>query len=54
VVGRLAYDDRVRVVAGPACAEGLVWWRVRHEDTGLTGWAAETDASNYSRLMLAR
>lgn len=33
-----------RVIAGPACNEGYVWWQV--EIDGQTGWTAESDGNN--------
>jgi hypothetical protein len=34
--------EYVRVIGGPEQADGLTWWQVE-TDSGLTGWAAESD-----------
>jgi hypothetical protein len=31
---------------GPVIIDGLRWWRVRRDEDGLTGWAAEGDREN--------
>jgi len=39
---RHLYDDmRLTLLEGPVTAEGYVWWRVRVEEDGSEGWAAE-------------
>lgn len=38
----------VRVLEGPVCANGLVFWKVEHESIpGGAGWTAEGDGSDY-------
>lgn len=38
-VARMAADDVFRVLDGPRCADGYVWWQVDY--AGLSGWTAE-------------
>jgi hypothetical protein len=33
------------VIAGPICAEGLVWWQVQYGDH--YGWTAEGEGTSY-------
>jgi hypothetical protein len=47
VVGRIQPGEIVRIEEGPVCSDGWVWWKVRTETGGYTGWAAEGDANEY-------
>ncbi|MHB0965114.1 MAG: SH3 domain-containing protein [Bellilinea sp.] len=47
VVGSIQPGEDALVLDGPACANGWVWWKVRSNETGLEGWTAEGDSSNY-------
>lgn len=40
-VGQIPNGDVVRVVDGPACADGYVWWQLSYD--GTLGWTAEGD-----------
>lgn len=42
--GRIQPGEIVKILAGPACADGYVWWRVRSLG-GLEGWTAAGDAA---------
>jgi len=42
--GRIQPGEIVKILAGPACADGYVWWRVRSLG-GLEGWTAAGDAT---------
>jgi hypothetical protein len=42
-VGQARPGDALSIVAGPACADGAVWWSVKSERAGSTGWMRETD-----------
>lgn len=46
-VGRLPAADIFRVVDGPRCADGYLWWQVGYD--GLTAWTAEgsPDSGDY-------
>lgn len=46
LVGEVGPGEFVVVEAGPECADGYLWWRVRSEK-GLVGWTVEGDASGY-------
>lgn|GEM_PF-4317971 len=46
-LGAIAPGERVEVIKGPSCSGGHVWWKVRSQSSGLTGWTAEGDAYNY-------
>jgi hypothetical protein len=47
IIGSLQNGEEVTVIDGPACADRWVWWVVRSNKTGLTGWTAEGDFDNY-------
>ena len=36
---RIRKNDRVKVLAGPVCADAYIWYQVRNSRTGDTGWA---------------
>lgn len=40
---RIPEGTFVDIVAGPVCADGWVWWKIRTND-GFVGWAAEGDS----------
>lgn len=46
LAGEVGPGEFVVVEAGPECADGYAWWKVRSEK-GLTGWTVEGDASGY-------
>jgi hypothetical protein len=45
-IGRIEPGKTVWIVDGPQCADGYTWWFVRSL-TGLEGWTAEGDATDY-------
>lgn len=50
-LGDIAPGSRFPVVEGPACTDGIVWWRVAHD--GVLGWTAESNVTErmyYLRL----
>jgi hypothetical protein len=50
-LGDITPGSRFPVVEGPACSDGIVWWRVAHE--GVLGWTAESNVAErmyYLRL----
>jgi hypothetical protein len=54
LVGKLNPGDVVKVLEGPVCADGLVFWRVESDSIpGGSGWTAEGDGKNtgWSRLI---
>jgi hypothetical protein len=42
ITNRVPDNDIFRVLGGPRCSDGYVWWQVDY--TGQTGWMAEGDA----------
>jgi serine/threonine protein kinase len=47
VVGFLQPGEQMDILEGPVCSNQWIWWRVRSLSTGMTGWTAEGDATNY-------
>lgn len=47
ILGRIGPGERMRIIKGPSCSNGYVWWKVRAEKDNLTGWTAEGDINNY-------
>jgi hypothetical protein len=48
LVGKLNPGDVVKVLEGPVCADGLVFWRVESDNIpGGSGWTAEGDGTEY-------
>jgi hypothetical protein len=45
-IGKLKPGENVWIVDGPRCADGYTWWFVRNP-SGLEGWTAEGDATDY-------
>ncbi len=45
-LGQLQAYENVEILAGPKCADGMVWWKVRSENTGMDGWTAEGSRSD--------
>ena len=43
----LATGTRMTVLSGPSCADGYRWWQVQLETGGMTGYLADSYASNY-------
>jgi hypothetical protein len=47
IVGYLQPGETMEILAGPACSDGWIWWSVRSDSTGLTGWTSEGDETSY-------
>jgi hypothetical protein len=47
LTGEIQPGQAMRILEGPKCADGWVWWRVRTFDPELTGWTAEGDRETY-------
>jgi hypothetical protein len=43
VARRVVGGTLLSVLEGPVLLDGKRWWKVRRQDDGLTGWAAEGD-----------
>ena len=44
IITSLAEGLRMKIMEGPECNDGWVWWRVETEN-GINGWVAEGDQS---------
>jgi Tol biopolymer transport system component len=48
IIGRLDPGTDMKVIEGPVCADGLIFWKVEHKSIpGGTGWTAEGDGTEY-------
>lgn len=47
ITGRLEVGDVVRIIDGPRCANGFVWYLMERIEGEGTGWIAEGEASFY-------
>lgn len=49
VISQLAQDTIIKIMAGPVCAEGLIYWQVSYttETDVKDGWMLEGDGANY-------
>ncbi len=48
IIGRLDPGTDVKVIEGPVCVDGLIFWKVEHKSIpGGTGWTAEGDGTEY-------
>ena len=45
--GEIQPGQAMKILDGPQCADGWVWWQVRTLETELTGWTAEGDQQDY-------
>jgi hypothetical protein len=47
LIGEIEPGKAMKILEGPKCADGWVWWKVRALETDLVGWTPEGDAQNY-------
>ena len=47
IIGNIDPGEQIDILDGPSCQGGYVWWKIRSLSSGLTGWSAEGDQSNY-------
>ena len=47
VTGEIQPGQAMKILEGPKCVDGWVWWKVRTLETELLGWTAEGDGQNY-------
>ena len=45
-IGSINPGERIKIMDGPECNDGYIWWYVRSLKTGLEGWTAESDNSS--------
>lgn len=46
-IGDIEPGKAMKILDGPKCADGWVWWKVRTLENELVGWTAEGDQQNY-------
>jgi hypothetical protein len=47
LLGKLYEYETFIITAGPKCADGMVWWKVTSQESGLDGWTAEGQKGEY-------
>ena len=47
LVGKIQPGETMKILEGPQCADGWVWWKVRTFGSDLTGWTAEGNLEEY-------
>ena len=47
LIGDIQPGQAMKILEGPQCADGWVWWKVRTLEPQLEGWTAEGDRQNY-------
>lgn len=46
-IGAIEPGKAIKILDGPKCADGWVWWKVRALETELVGWTPEGDQKDY-------
>ena len=46
-VGKIKPGEEVKIIDGPECANGWVWWKIKSLETNLVGWTSEGDKDAY-------
>ncbi len=47
ILGYIEPGERVTILDGPICVNDWIWWKIRSNETGLTGWTVEGDGEDY-------
>lgn len=47
LIGYIEPGQSMKILEGPECADGWIWWKVNTLETDLTGWTAEGDGQGY-------
>lgn len=47
LIGEIQPGQALKILDGPQCADGWVWWKVLTIESELVGWTAEGDQQNY-------
>ncbi len=47
LTGEIQPGQAMKILEGPKCVDGSVWWKVQTLETNLVGWTAEGDGQNY-------
>lgn len=46
-LGAISPGKGMKLVEGPVCADGMIWWRVEALGSAVKGWTSEGDGKNY-------
>jgi murein DD-endopeptidase MepM/ murein hydrolase activator NlpD len=46
-LGNINPGKGMKLVEGPVCADGMIWWRVEALGSSVKGWTSEGDGKNY-------
>lgn len=49
-IGDISYKDKAKIIKGPSCSNGWIWWKISRESDGLTGWIPEGNENYYLLL----
>jgi hypothetical protein len=47
LLGQVFEYEKAEIIAGPKCADGMVWWKIYSIYSGLDGWTAEGKNGDY-------
>jgi hypothetical protein len=47
IIGRIQPGGEMKIIDGPICKDGWIWWNVQPKKTDLVGWTSEGDAESY-------
>jgi len=47
ILGYIEPGTEVEIMAGPRCANAMIWWKVNVPSSGLAGWTSEGDQQKY-------
>jgi hypothetical protein len=47
ILGLIYPGEPVLIIDGPVCSNEWIWWKVRSERSGITGWTSEGDGQAY-------
>ncbi len=47
LIGDIQPNQAMKILDGPQCVDGWLWWKVSPQDSTLTGWTAEGDEQTY-------
>jgi len=47
LTGEIQPGQAMKILEGPKCVDGSVWWKVQTLETDLVGWTAEGDGQDY-------
>ena len=47
ILGYIEPGEAIEILDGPSCSTDWVWWKVKSVETGLIGWTAEGEGTEY-------